>query len=180
MMKKLFALVLLSALFVGGTVSSASAAKLDDYPPHLVSGPSGILAGGSGLFSFENFSPSEVTVALLSGESVTSFSLASLGSRSDVETVSLHKQASSEGQVEFTVTLPEQAEGVYELTVTGEDSGKSTTVTIVVSEKADVGGSGDLDEAPDLSWVVWLVGATLLVVALLVLLAARRRRRSED
>lgn len=163
--------IAVAAVFAAPAVASA-------YIPSPESGPTVLAPGQSALYSFTGFVPGEIVIFTLTGEGVGPENLARVAAAA-TDSTSVEKEADADGEASATVTLPEDASGVYTLTAVGAESGAAEPVTIRV---AATGGDDDGTTLPvngfdgDQLLGLWIGGGVLVLAGASIAVATSVRR----
>lgn len=171
-MKSIRSKIAAVAIAVAAIIAAPAAASAAGYTPAFVDGPTTIAPGGSGVFTFDDFSAGQSVVFTLSGEGVGPGNLASV--KTAVTNTSVTKTANSSGVASVEVILPANATGTYTLSVGGySDLTRTITASTSGSAIADTG----FDAGSMLG--VWIGGGVLLLGGVLVTVFAARRERQD-
>ncbi|WP_223694382.1 immunoglobulin domain-containing protein [Leifsonia poae] len=181
----------LAALIVGAALALAVPAAAN-ATPYTAGGacsisPTVVSAGQTATLTCDpgTFKPSEDVAYTVSGQNGATASLASY--RTSVSSAHAVKAASSDGSAILTVTVPQNADGAYTITGTGEVSKAASAATVTVlpadAPAAKTAGTtpsstGIASTGSVIGWYIAWIGGALVVAGLIVLglLAARRRR----
>lgn len=166
----------IAAIVIAVAAIVAVPAAASAYTPVFDSGPSTIVPGGTGTFTFSGFEPGESVTFTLTGENGAGATLAMV--KFAVSSASVVKAASGTGAASVQVTLPSNATGSYTLSTTGASTGAGPSVTITASSSGTgtIGNQG-FDAGSMLG--VWIGGGVLLLGGVLVTVFAARRERQD-